>query len=93
MTRKYHLALSLIRKVKEKKELTVKLENNQNLAHVLAKASAAAEEDHMITVVSLCLCLVCEFLQITSSLFSHLFMLECLELYLFIYNCMHEMLI
>lgn len=52
MTRKYHLALMLIRKARGKNELTGKMEYAQNLAHVLAKASQSSNDDKLITVVS-----------------------------------------
>lgn len=57
MTQKYHLALMLIRKARGKNELIGKLEYDQNLAHVLARASQPTVDDKLITVVSFLLLL------------------------------------
>lgn len=51
VTNKYHLGLTLIRKVKVRNDLSAVVENGQNLAHILAKSTKPESSDSLITVV------------------------------------------
>ena len=51
VTNKYHLARSLICKVKSKNDLTAKLANGKTLAHVLAETSKSDGSAELLTKV------------------------------------------
>lgn len=52
VTNKYHLAKSLIQKIRGKNDLQVKLDHGKSLAHILAETCKPDSSEELITQVS-----------------------------------------